>query len=76
MLQIIAGPAKSDGQSRLQDTRAAANTEDPAVEFSRIRSWIKYGMKVRQIAEHYGAEIEEIGELSETRDRSKSNFIF
>ena len=60
MLQIIAGPAKSDGEHGFRYTRAAAKTEDPAVVFSRIRSWIKYGMKVRQVAEHYGAEIEEI----------------
>jgi len=32
----------------------------PRSQFSRIRSWVKYGMTVRQVAEHYGAEMDEI----------------
>jgi hypothetical protein len=61
VLQIIAGPAKSD-----EEVKAAAAPEPqptfqiPRSQFSRIRSWVKYGMTVRQVAEHYGAEIDEI----------------
>ena len=32
----------------------------PRSQFSRIRSLVKYGMTVRQVAEHYGADIDEI----------------
>jgi hypothetical protein len=32
----------------------------PAAQVERIRTWVKYGMTVRQVAEHYGAEIDEI----------------
>ena len=61
MLQIIAGPAKSD-----EEVKAAITPEPPPrpkipwSQFSRIRSLVKYGMTVRQVAEHYGAEIDEI----------------
>jgi hypothetical protein len=61
VLQIIAGPAKRD-----EEVNAAAAPEPqprpkiPRSHFSRIRSWAKYGMTVRQVAEHYGAEIDEI----------------
>ena len=61
VLQIIAGPTKSD-----EDVKAAVTSEPqprpqiPRSQFSRIRSWVKYGMTVRQVAEHYGAEIDEI----------------
>jgi hypothetical protein len=61
VLQIIAGPAKRD-----EEVKAAATPEPqptpqiPRSQFSRIRSWVKYGMTVRQVAEHYGAEIDEI----------------
>ncbi len=61
MLEIIAGPAKSD-----EAVKAAAAPEPqatpqiPRSQFSRIRLLVKYGMTVRQVAEHYGAEIDEI----------------
>jgi hypothetical protein len=61
VLQIIAGPAKSD-----EDVSAAVIPEPQAMsniprsQFSRIRSLVKYGMTVRQVAEHYDAEIDEI----------------
>ena len=61
VLQIIAGPAKSD-----EDVSAAVTPEPQAMpkiprsQFSRIRSLVKYGMTVRQVAEHYGADIDEI----------------
>ena len=61
MLQTIAGPAKSD-----EEVKAAVTPEPhptpkiPRSHFPRIRSWVKYGMTVGQVAEHYGAEIEEI----------------
>jgi hypothetical protein len=32
----------------------------PAGQVERIRTWVKYGMTLRQVAEHYGAEIDEI----------------
>lgn len=32
----------------------------PAAQVERIRTWIKYGKTVRQVAEHYGAEIDDI----------------
>ena len=61
MLQIIAGPPKSDGAvTDLGTPEPQPRPKIPQSQFSRIRSWIKYGMKVRQVAEHYGAEIEEI----------------
>jgi hypothetical protein len=61
VLQIIAGPARSDGEVPDSGTPEPQPTPKiPQSQFSRIRSWVKYGMKVRQIAEHYGAEIEEI----------------
>jgi hypothetical protein len=32
----------------------------PRSEFARIRAWVKYGMKVAQVAEVYGAAVGEI----------------
>jgi hypothetical protein len=61
VLQIIAGPAKSD-----EEVKAAVTPEPqpmpkiPRSHFPRIRNWVKYGMTVGQVAEQYGAEIDEI----------------
>jgi hypothetical protein len=61
VLQIIAVPAKSDEEVNAAVTREPRpNPQIPRSQFSRIRSWVKYGMTVRQVAEHYGAEIDEI----------------
>jgi hypothetical protein len=30
----------------------------PRSHFPRIRGWVKYGMTVGQVAEHYGAQID------------------
>lgn len=61
MLQIIAGPAKSDEAVKAAVTaEPQPNPQIPRSQFSRIRSWVEYGMTVRQVAEHYGVEIDEI----------------
>ena len=61
VLQIIAGPAKSDEEVNATVTPEPQPTPQiPRSQFSRIRSLVKYGMTVRQVAEHYGAEIDEI----------------
>ena len=61
MLQIIAGPAKSDEEVKAAVTPEPQPTPKiPRSDFPRIRSWVKYGMTVGQVAEHYGAEIDEI----------------
>ena len=61
MLQIIAGPAKSDEEVNAAVTpEPQPRSQIPRSQFSRIRSWVKYGMTVRQVAEHYGTEIDEI----------------
>jgi len=61
VLQIIAGPAKSDEEVKAAVTPEPQPTPKiPRSHFPRIRSWVKYGMTVGQVAEHYGAEIEEI----------------
>lgn len=57
MLQITAAIPK-----RAEEPNAAARSEPRPIrkisesEFSRIRTWVKYGMTVRQVAELYGAE--------------------
>jgi hypothetical protein len=38
----------------------------PAAQVERIRTWVKYGMTVRQVAEHDGAEIDEIRRIIRT----------
>ncbi len=61
VLQIIAAPPE-----RGEEVKAAATSEpQPSREvsksdFSRIRTWVKYGMTVRQVAEFYGAEMDDI----------------
>ncbi|MGA8611859.1 MAG: hypothetical protein WB760_09130 [Xanthobacteraceae bacterium] len=61
MLQIIAPPAE-----RGEEVKAAATSEPQPTrevsksDFSRIRTWVKYGMTIRQVAEFYGAGIDEI----------------
>jgi hypothetical protein len=61
VLQITATPAK-----RGKEVNAAVNSEPQPTrevsksDFSRIRTWVKYGMTVRQVAELYGADIDEI----------------
>ena len=32
----------------------------PASKFARIRTWVKYGMAVSQVAQVYGVTVEEI----------------
>ena len=44
----------------------------PPSQFPRIRSWVKYGMTVRQVAEHYAPRSTKSGALSETQNRTKS----
>jgi len=34
--------------------------EIPASQFARIRTWVKYGMTVFQVAQVYGVTVEEI----------------
>lgn len=61
VLQIIPRPAKSDEEVNATVTPESQPTPQiPRSQFSRIRSLVKYGMTVRQVAEHYGAEIDEI----------------
>jgi len=61
VLQIIARPVKSDEEVKAAITAEPQPTPKiPRSQFSRIRSWVKYGMTVRQVAEHYGAEMDEI----------------
>jgi hypothetical protein len=61
VLQIITGPTKSDEAVKPAAAPAPQPTPKiPRSQFPRIRSWVKYGMTVRQVAEHYGAEIDEI----------------
>ena len=61
VLQIIAGPAKTDVKVTAAVTpEPQSRPQIPRSQFSRIRSWVKYGMTVRQVAEHYGTEIDEI----------------
>jgi hypothetical protein len=61
VLQMIPRPAKSDEEVKATVTPGSQPTPQiPRSQFSRIRSWVKYGMSVRQVAEHYGTEIDEI----------------
>ena len=34
--------------------------EIPRSEFARIRTWVKYGMTVPQVAKLYGADVDEV----------------
>ena len=62
VLQITAGPAKSDEEVKAAVTPEPqpATPKIPRSHFPRIRSWVRYGMTVGQVAEHYDAEIDEI----------------
>lgn len=61
VLQIITEPAKSDEAVTAPVTpEVQQGPRIPRSHFARIRSLVKYGMTVRQVAEHYGAEIDEI----------------
>jgi hypothetical protein len=61
VLQITAALPK-----RAEEPNAPARPEPQPTrkisesEFSRIRTWVKYGMTVRQVANLYGAETDEI----------------
>jgi hypothetical protein len=62
VLQVIA-PAPA-GQDDVPHTPPVASApparEIPRSEFARIRTWVKYGMTVPQVAKLFGAEIDEI----------------
>ena len=62
VLQIIA-PAPA-GQDDMPQTPAVASAppvpEIPRSEFARIRTWVKYGMTVPQVAKLFGADVDEI----------------
>jgi hypothetical protein len=61
VLQIISTPTKRDEQDNATVTSEAQPTlKIPRSHFSRIRTWLKYGMTVRQIAEVYGADVTEL----------------
>lgn len=61
VLQIIPPPA-----IRVEEVKAPASPEPqtmraiPRSHFPRIRSWLKYGMTVPQVAKVYGADVGEI----------------
>jgi len=62
VLQITAAPAK-----RGEEVNAPVTSEPPPprkVDFSRVRTWVKYGMTVGQVAEVYGADIDEIERIT------------
>jgi hypothetical protein len=40
--------------------RTSANPEVPSAHFTRIRTWLKYGMTVEEVANVYGVEVGEI----------------
>jgi hypothetical protein len=62
VLQIIA-PAPA-GQDDMPQPPAVASAppapEIPRSEFARIRTWVKYGMTVPQVAKLIGADVDEI----------------
>jgi hypothetical protein len=51
---------------RLEEVKAPVSREPqrksaiPRSHFPRIRTWVKYGMTITQVAEVYGADIGEI----------------
>ena len=61
VLQITAALPK-----RAEEPNARAGSEPRPIrkisesEFSRIRTWVKYGMTVRQVAELYGTDLDEV----------------
>jgi hypothetical protein len=60
VLQIIS-PAPA-GRDDMLETPLVASTprEIPRSEFARIRTWVKYGMTAPQVAELFGAEVDQI----------------
>jgi hypothetical protein len=62
VLQVIA-PAPA-GQDDMPGTPPVASgppaREIPRSEFARIRTWVKYGMTVPQVAKLFGADVGEI----------------
>jgi hypothetical protein len=61
VLQIIPSPA-----IRAEEVKAPASPEPqtmpaiPESHFPRIRTWVKYGITVSQVAKVYGADLDEI----------------
>jgi hypothetical protein len=62
VLRIISSPAAARHEAvESPISREQPMTLDiPASEFARIRTWIKYGMTVSQIAEVYGAAVADV----------------
>ena len=65
ILRIISPPA-----IRLEEVKASVSCPDPQAKraiprshFPRIRTWLKYGMTISQVAEIYGADIAEIEQI-------------
>jgi hypothetical protein len=62
VLQVIPPPAAPPARYDEPDTPAAATplAEISPSQIARIRTWIKYGMKVAQAAQVYGVPVGEI----------------
>jgi hypothetical protein len=62
VLQIIpqAAPVRREAVEAPVSSEPPATHKIPRSEFARIRTWVKYGMKVAQVAEVYGAAVGDI----------------
>jgi hypothetical protein len=65
VLRIIAPPAIRPEQVKISVSSPDPQTKPtiPRSYFPRIRTWLKYGMTISQVAEIYGAEIGEIEQM-------------
>jgi hypothetical protein len=55
-----AGPTRREAVEAPLSPEPPAIPEIPRSQFTRIRAWVKYGMKVPQVAEVYGAAVGDI----------------
>ncbi|HEV2334303.1 MAG TPA: hypothetical protein VGS13_02285 [Stellaceae bacterium] len=62
MLRIIlpAAPVRHEERETPVGPEPQTTRDIPQSQFARIRSWVKYGMTVAQVAEVYGAAVDEI----------------
>ncbi len=62
VLRIIspAAPGRHEGPEIPVGPEPQTTRDIPRSQFARIRSWVEYGMTVVQVAEVYGAAVDEI----------------
>ena len=61
VLPVIRPPARRDDRGKAPITVDLETTSSiPKSDFARIRTWLKYGMTVRQVADLYGVSADQL----------------